>query len=272
MGLASDSPVHDSPVHDSPVHAGLVSDHPVPKPGTLTGLGIGPGDPDLITLKALKVLQAAPVVAFPQGRPGHMGVAQRIIAPHLQAPQRQLPLEFPFVVEDDQLQAAWRRAAEQVWAVLQTGQDVVFACEGDISFYGTFTYLADALSLAHPEVTINRIPGVCSPMAAVSALGIPLTVQAEKLAVLPAFYGVEDLEHTLDWADVVVLMKVSSVYASVWDVLKRRDLLSTSSVVVRASQPDQITYRDLENSPDLDLPYFSLMVIRVGKAWPLVAP
>jgi precorrin-2/cobalt-factor-2 C20-methyltransferase len=241
-----------------------------PQPGILTGIGLGPGDPDLITLKALKVLQAAPVVAFPQGRPGQMGVAQRIVTPHLQAHQRQLPLDFPFVVEDDQLQAAWRRAADQVWAVLQTGQDVVFACEGDISFYGTFTYLADALALAHPDVTIQRIPGISSPMAAVSALGIPLTVQAEKLAVLPAFYGVEDLEHTLDWADVVVLMKVSSVYASVWDVLKRRDLLSTSSVVVRASQPDQIIYRDLENSPDLDLPYFSLMVIRVGKAWPLV--
>lgn len=251
---------------------GLAPERPVSRPGTLTGLGVGPGDPDLMTLKALKVLQAAPVVAFPQGRPGQMGVAQHIVSPHLQAHQRQLPLDFPFVVEDDQLQTAWKRAADQVWAVLKTGQDVVFACEGDISFYGTFTYLADALSLAHPDVTIQRIPGVCSPMAAVSALGIPLTVQAEKLAVLPAFYGVEDLEDTLAWADVVVLMKVRSVYAAVWEVLKRRHLLSSSYVVVRASQPDQIIYRDLENYPHLDLPYFSLMVIRVGDAWPLVAP
>lgn len=244
----------------------------LPKPGTLTGLGLGPGDPDLITLKALKVLTAAPVVAYPQGRQGHMGVAQRIVTPHLQPHQRQLPLEFPFVVEDDQLQAAWRRAADQVWEVLHTGQDVAFACEGDISFYGTFTYLADALALAHPDVIINRIPGVCSPMAAVSALGIPLTVQAEKLAVLPAFYGVDDLDHSLDWADVVVLMKVSSVYATVWEVLKRRQLLSQSWVVVRASQIDQVIYRDLGHHPHLDLPYFSLMVIRVGNAWPLVSP
>ena len=251
---------------------GLVSPPLDPKPGTLIGLGLGPGDPDLMTLKALRALQAAPVVAFPQGRPGQMGVAQQIVAPHLQAHQIQLPLDFPFVAADDQLQAAWRRAAAQVWAVLKTGQDVVFACEGDISFYGTFTYLADALSLAHPDVTIHRIPGVCSPMAAVSALDIPLTVQAEKLAVLPAFYGVEDLEHTLDWADVVVLMKVRSVYTSVWAVLQRRYLLSTSYVVVRASQPDQVIYRDLENHPALELPYFSLMVIRVGKAWPLVHP
>ena len=244
----------------------------VPQPGTLTGIGLGPGDPDLITLKALKVLQAAPVVAFPQGRRGHRGVAQRIVTPHLQSHQRPLPLDFPFVVEDAQLQAAWQRAAETVWAVLKTGQDVVFACEGDISFYGTFTYLADALRLAHPEVPIHRIPGVCSPMAAVSALGIPLTVQAEKLVVLPAFYGVDDLEQTLDWADVVVLMKVSSVYASVWEVLKRRNLLAQSYVIVRASQPDQVIYQDLETHRDLDLPYFSLMVIRVGQAWPLVAP
>lgn len=238
--------------------------------GTLTGLGVGPGDPDLITVKALQVLTSAAVVAYPQGRSGQMGVAQRIIAPHLRPHQRHLPLAFPFVVEADQLAAAWQVAAEQVWTVLQTGQNVVFACEGDLSFYGTFTYLAEALAAAHPEVSIHRIPGVCSPMAAVSALGIPLTVQAEKLAVLPAFYGVDDLEHTLAWADVVVLMKVGSVYATVWPVLKRRQLLSQSWVVVRASQPDQVIYHDLERHPHLDLPYFSLMVIRAGQGWPLL--
>jgi precorrin-2/cobalt-factor-2 C20-methyltransferase len=230
--------------------------------GSLTGIGVGPGDPDLLTVKALRVLETAPVVAYPQGRHGLPGVAQRIIANYLQPHQVQLPLEFPYVVDASQLQQAWAQAAEQVWTVLRSGQDVVFACEGDLSFYGTFTYLAEAVHQAHPEVTIQRIPGVCSPMAAASALGLPLTVQADKLAVIPAFYSLEELAQTLDWADVVVLMKVSSVYDQVWELLKQRQLLAQSWVVVRASQPDQEIYGDLQQHPHLDLPYFSLMVIR----------
>ncbi|MGF1570194.1 MAG: precorrin-2 C(20)-methyltransferase [Nodosilinea sp.] len=231
--------------------------------GTLTGIGVGPGDPDLITVRALHYLRQAAVVAFPRGRDGAPGVAQKIIAPHLGA-QQLLSLDFPYVLDPAQLTLAWQRAADQVWAVLRQGQDVVFACEGDISFYGTFTYLAQALQATHPEVTIRRVPGVSSPMAAASALGLPLTVQGDKLAVLPALYSLAELGHTLDWADVVVLLKVSSVYGQVWPLLHQRQLLSQSWVVVRASQPDQQIYRDLARYPELDLPYFSLMVIRCG--------
>jgi precorrin-2/cobalt-factor-2 C20-methyltransferase len=230
--------------------------------GTLTGISVGPGDPDLITVKALKALQTVDVVAFPEGRQGAPGLAQQMIAPHLQVHQQQLPLAFPFVTDPKVLQQAWRRAAEQVWQVLAQGHHVGFACEGDISFYGTFTYLARALQAAHPEVQINRIPGVCSPLAAVSALGIPLTMQSDRLAILPAFYGIADLERTLDWAEVVVLMKVSSVYPQVWQLLHRRRLLQHSWVIERASQASERIYRDLSKHPSLDLPYFSLMVVR----------
>ncbi len=232
--------------------------------GTLTGIGVGPGDPDLITIKALQALTQADVIAYPKGRDGRPGLAQSIIAQHIQPHQQQLPLDFPFVFDPNQLQQAWQQAAEQVWAKLRLGQNVVFACEGDLSFYGTFTYLAQALGAAHPEVSIHRIPGVCSPMAAVSALGIPLTVQGEKLAVLPAIYSLAELEQTLAWAEVVVLLKVSSVYRQVWELLQAKGLLSQSWVVVRASQPNQELYSDLSQHPDLTLPYFSLMVIRSG--------
>jgi len=232
--------------------------------GTLTGISVGPGDPDLITVKALKALETVDVVAFPKGRKGLPGLAQQIIAPRLQPHQRQLPLDFPFVTDPVQLQRAWGQAADQVWQILAQGSHVGFACEGDISFYGTFTYLAQTLQTAHPALQIERIPGVCSPLAAVSALGIPLTMQSDRLAILPAFYGIADLDHTLDWAEVVVLMKVSGVYGQVWSVLQRRQLLQHSWVVVRASQVEEKIYRDLSPYPDLHLPYFSLMVVRSG--------
>lgn len=236
-----------------------------PDLGTLYGIGVGPGDPELLTLKALKYLQAAPVVAFPAGLKGQPGVAERIITPWLCNEQTCLSLEFPYTLDVKRLSAAWHLAAETVWPHLKTG-DVVFACEGDVSFYGTFTYLAQSLQLQHPEVRIEAIAGVASPMAAAAALGIPLTCQAQRLAVLPALYTVDDLEAALGWADVVVLMKVSRVYAQVWKILAAHQLLARSYVVENATRPEQKTYVGLQNCPDLKLPYFSLLMVQCGKA------
>ncbi|MEO1352718.1 MAG: precorrin-2 C(20)-methyltransferase [Cyanobacteria bacterium J06635_15] len=230
--------------------------------GTLIGIGIGPGDPELITVKALRYLQSAPVVAFPAGIKGRLGVAQRAIAKWLSPAQTQLPLTFPYVRDTATLAEAWHAAAATVWPYLATGQDVVFACEGDVSFYATFTYLAQALQHRYPQARVEAIPGVCSPLAAAAVLGIPLTIQGQRLAIVPALYAVTDLETVLTWADVLVLIKVSSVYADVWSVLQRLDLLSYSYVVEHATREDQVIYADLSQRPDLELSYFSLLIVQ----------
>ena len=245
--------------------------------GTLYGLGVGPGDPELITVKSLKRLQAASVVAFPAGLDGKPGVAERIVEPWLTEAQTRLPLVFPYVLDSQALSIAWQQAAKTVWPYLQKG-DVVFACEGDVSFYGTFTYLAQHLQRLHPEVAVEAIAGVSSPMAAAAALGVPLTCQAEKLAILPALYSFESnsqkalskdssqgesqLEGALKWADVVVLMKVGSVYTHVWQILKRHRLLESSYVVVNATRSQQQLFTNLENYRNLQLPYFSLLIVQ----------
>lgn len=232
--------------------------------GTLYGIGVGPGDPDLITLKALKRLRAAPVVAFPAGLEGRPGTAEKIIQPWLSKQQTKLPLSFPYVLEAQTLEAAWHQAAEAVWPYLQTS-DVVFACEGDISFYGTFTYLVQALQQQHPDVKTEVIAGVSSPMAAAAMLGIPLTCQAERLAILPALYSLSDLEKTLDWAEVIVLMKVNRVYHQVWQILKQHQLLNQSYIVENATRSNQKLYVGLQNYPTLSLPYFSLLIIQCNQ-------
>ncbi len=100
-------------------------------------------------------------------------------------------------------------------------------------------------------------------MAAAAALGLPLTMRQERLVVLPALYTVGELEAVLDWADVVVLLKVSSVYQQVWQVLQQRALLESSWVVERATIESQKIYSDLCDRPTLKLPYFSILIVRV---------
>src|ERR687885_2060715 len=233
--------------------------------GTLYGISVGSGEPELITLKGLRILKQSPVVAFPAGIEGKPGMAQQIVAQWLESHQVQLALTFPYVQDMVTLTQAWQIAAEQVWHYLDLGQDVAFVCEGDVSFYSTFTYLAQMLQQQHPESVVQTVPGVCSPMAAASVLGMPLAVRQERLAVLPALYNVGELETILDWADVVVLMKVSSVYPDVWEVLQRRQLLEHAFVVERATLPEQVIYEDLRDRPTLKLTYFSLLIVRNPK-------
>ena len=236
------------------------------KIGTLYGISVGTGDPELITVKGLKILQSSKVVAFPAGIKGKLGIAQQIVAPWVNPNQQQLALTFPYVQEQEILEAAWKNAAVLVWQYLQQGVDVTLVCEGDVSFYSTFSYLAQTLQQIHPEVLVQSIPGVCSPMAASSALGFPLTVGAEKLVVLPAIYQLKELEAVLDWADVVVLMKVASVYQQVWQILNQHNLLERSRVVERATLPEMVIYNGLRDFPNLKLPYFSILIVQVTRS------
>jgi precorrin-2/cobalt-factor-2 C20-methyltransferase len=229
--------------------------------GQLWGIGVGPGDPELITVKALHCLQRCPVVAFPAGRDGRRGMAQTIITPWLTSHQVQLPLWFPYVQAVATLEAAWQEAATQVIRHLGQGQDVVFATEGDASFYSTFAYLAQAVQQQQPIIQVQTIPGVCSPLAAAAALGQPLTVQHQRLTILPAMHTLDTLEIALDQAEVLVLMKVAAVYPQVWAILQRRELLSQSRVIAHISSPDQLIYDDLSHHPQLSLPYFSLLIV-----------
>ena len=242
--------------HPSPLHSTM-------QIGTLYGIGAGPGDPELLTVKGLRLLQQSPVVAFPAGLGNNPGVAERSIASWLQPHQVRLPLVFPYVQDETELQQAWQAAAEQVWQYLGQGQNVAFVSEGDVSFYSTFTYLAQTLQQLHPIAQVHTVPGVCSPLAAAAVLGVPLTIRSQRLMILPALYAVSDLETALNQADVLVLMKVSSVYAQVWEILQRRQLLQRSYVVERATLPNQVIYSDLRDRPDLKLPYFSLLIVQV---------
>lgn len=232
------------------------------KIGILYGVSVGTGDPELITVKGLNILQNTAIIAFPAGINQRKGIAETIIEQYLQPHQQKLSLSFPYTLSQEILSQAWHDVSLEVWQYLEKGKNVAFACEGDISFYSTFTYLAFTLKKIYPMLEIVRIPGISSPMAAASALDLPLTIQDEKLAILPALYSIQELENTLDWAQVVVLMKVASVYEQVWHILAKRNLFDCAYVVEKVTSNSEKVYTSLKNYPQLKLSYFSILIIR----------
>ncbi len=230
--------------------------------GTFWGISAGAGDPDWITVKAAKLLSSVNWVACPQNASGQPGLAYQIVRPWLRPEQTLLSLHLPFVTQPEQLQAAWRAAAEQLAPTLEQGEDIAFVCEGDVGLYSTFAYVAQALRERIPTLPIQAIPGVCSPLAAAALLGSPLVLGSEKLAILPALFALSELEQACAWAEVVVLMKVAPVYPQVWQWLAARGWLEQARLVIWAGWPQQAIFSTLEGLADYQPPYFSLLILR----------
>jgi len=231
--------------------------------GKLWGIGVGPGDRDWLTRQGQQILQTVPIVAFPQNRDGQPGMAYQIIREFLQPEQHLLPLHLPFVTDRATLTTAWNQAINQLLPYLENGQNIAFLAEGDISFYSTFTYIAETLHQRRSEITIDAIPGICSPLAAAAALGMPLAIWDEKIAILPTCHQLDELDRALDWAEVVVLMKMGSVFAKVRDRLRTRGLETQAGLVEWVGSDRQRVYADISQLPTTYRPpYFSLLIVR----------
>ncbi len=231
--------------------------------GKLFGLGIGPGDPDLITLKALKILQAAPVLAYPTLEGGD-SLARSIIAPHLKDEKQEIAIRIPMTVERKPAQQAYDVAAAELSKELQAGRDVAVLCEGDPFFYGSFMYLFGRMA---EEFPVEVIPGVSSLTACATALKTPLSARNDILTVLPAPLPNDVLQARIEAADSVALMKIGRHFDRIRDLITDMGLAGQANYIERASmQNEKITA--LEDVPADAAPYFSMILIhKRGQAW-----
>lgn len=229
------------------------------KLGTLFGVGVGPGDPELITLKAARLIADAPVVAVPVGQAGGESYALAIAASHLRPEQSLLRLHFPMVKDLAIRNEKRRAAAQEILAELEMGRDVVFLTEGDPFFHSTFVYVLDHL----PEhVPVEMIPGVSSIMAAAVEAKRPLVMADERLAVIPAaFETIDDLRDVFANFETVVLMKVFKVLDAVLDLLDELNLTDKAILVERASHPESRVIRDVASLRENRPHYLSLMIV-----------
>ncbi|SEP83856.1 precorrin-2 C(20)-methyltransferase [Thalassovita taeanensis] len=226
--------------------------------GKLFGVGLGPGDPDLMTLRAHRLISGASVVAYP-ALAGGESFARSIAAAVIPAGCREIVMDVPMTVERAPAQAAYDKGAAEIAAVLQAGEDVVCLCEGDPFFYGSFMYLFARLS-ARFEVEV--VPGVTSITTCAARAGMPLAARNERLTVLPGPLPEDELRSRIEGAESVVIMKVGRHLAKIRGVIEGLGLTDRAMYVERASLPDEVVC-PLAEAPER-APYFSMILLTKG--------
>lgn len=231
--------------------------------GRLFGVGVGPGDPELMTAKAQRVIAASPVVAHfaAKARPGN---AWAVIAGMIRPDQTVVRLEYPVTTEavakDDyerRLGAFYDASAERLAVLLAAGSDVAVACEGDPFFYGSYMYLHQRLADRFPT---EVVPGVTSFSAAAAAAGAPLVSMNETVTVLPGVLPATDLADALGAVDAAVVMKVGRHLDDVRLATEKAGLGDHAIYVERASCAEERVL-PLAATDDVRAPYFSLVLI-----------
>ena len=223
--------------------------------GKLYGLGIGRGDPELITLKAYRILQSVPVIAYPAMENGKV-LARAIVADYLRPEQIEIPMPLPFSPTRSS-QPYYDIAAEKIAAHLSEGQDVAVLCEGEPFLYGSFMYLFNRLSA---RFTTEVVPGISSTMASAAALGVPLTYRNDVLSIMPATLDAEVLRDRLAVVDAAVIIKLGRHFAKVRDVLIELGQFDRALYIERATMPNQRIRAIAEVEP-AEVPYWALIMI-----------
>jgi precorrin-2 C20-methyltransferase/precorrin-3B C17-methyltransferase len=231
--------------------------------GRLFGVGVGPGDPDLMTIKARKAIEACAVVAYPSAAHGR-SVARRIAAPYLRTDHIELALPYPVTTEgtdhpggyEGAVTGFYDEAALQVAAHLDAGRDVAILCAGDPFMYGSYMYLHERLAPRYPTTVIPGVPSFC---AAAAATGTPLVRRDDVLTVIPGTLAPEQLEARLRGTEAAVVLKLGRTFAKVRDAARSAGVAERGIYVERASSEAERTAPLQEVTGEV--PYMSLVLV-----------
>jgi precorrin-2/cobalt-factor-2 C20-methyltransferase len=226
--------------------------------GTLYGVGLGPGAPDLMTLRAARLIENAKVIAYPT-LAGAASFARSIAADLISKDAQEIVMDVPMSVQRAPAQAAYDKGAAQIADALNAGHDVICLCEGDPFFYGSFMYVHARLAKGF---TVKVVPGVTSVTACAAEAGRPLVARNERLTVLPGPMDEATLRARIAGAEAVAIMKVGRHLPKIRAVIKDLGLTDCATYVERATLPEQVVV-PLSQAPD-KAPYFSMILLTKG--------
>lgn len=230
--------------------------------GTFYGIGVGPGDPDFLTVKAVKAIQASDVVIAPRTEKKGDSTALSIARPHINEETEILELVFPMVYHEDVLNDAWKENKEIILNLLNQGKTVSFLTLGDPMFYSTYIYVYRLLeNCGHNIITI---PGITAFCAIGSRLGFSLAEGDEVLSIIPATVDEQEIDRVIATADNVVLMKVSKNFPLIVEKLKNAGMLDNAVMISKCGlEGEEIVY-DLASAGD-KVNYLSTILARKHK-------
>ena len=233
------------------------------KSGILYGLGVGPGDPELMTVKTWRIISTAPVVAYLTAN-GIESTARDIAKPFLPADIIELKIDMPMRTEREPAMEAYDKGAAAITEHLKAGRDVAMLCEGDPFFYGSFMYIFARLADRFETVVV---PGVSSITTAAARIGKPLSARDDVLKVLPATLDSARLRDELQTAQSAAIIKVGRHFGKVKNILSALDLISSAVAIENATRPNE-RIRKVEDIAEDALPYFTtILVYAGGEAW-----
>jgi precorrin-2/cobalt-factor-2 C20-methyltransferase len=226
--------------------------------GTLYGVGLGPGAPDLITLRAARLIERAKIIAYPTLAGGD-SFARAIAADLIAEDAVEIRMDVPMTTARQPAQDAYDKGAAEIAAQLDAGHDVVCLCEGDPFFYGSFMYLYARLAQTY---TVEVVPGVTSVTACAASSGRPLVARNERLTVLPGPMDEAELRDRIAGAEAVAIMKVGRHLPKLRAVIEDLGLTDHATYIERASLPEQVVV-PLSQAPE-KAPYFSMILLTKG--------
>ncbi|MBD5805814.1 cobalt-factor II C(20)-methyltransferase [Limosilactobacillus walteri] len=225
------------------------------------GIGVGPGDSELLTIKAVNTIKNLDILYTPQARKNGKSIAEKIAAPYLPLKLEIKRRHFPMVKDLETKVRSWQEIADEIAVDVQTGKNVGFLTLGDPSVYSTFSYIAELLK---GRVEIQTIAGISSFSQIAANLSTPLMLDDETLEVIPATANSAQLAEAIDLNDNVVIMKIATNFAKIYQILKDRNLLNKTIVVENASMAGQKEKVLADYSIDDRLPYFSTALLKKG--------
>ncbi|NVN89958.1 MAG: precorrin-2 C(20)-methyltransferase [Desulfuromonadales bacterium] len=226
-------------------------------------VGVGPGDPELLTRKAERILRSADVILAPVSLPGDASVAHETVKEFVDEARQELIIhQFPMTSDKSRLIPAWQEAAALIADRVAEGKTVAFITIGDPLLYSTFIYLLRIFRENYPQISIEIIPGISSINTAAAVAGVPLAEAEEKIVIIPATAGLPAIAEALAAYETVVLLKVKPFYADILELLRQTGRSESSLFVERVGSARQLILSDISamaaHSPD----YLSLMIIR----------